>query len=1855
MIAIRHIADFDYLQANHVVVDEYLVREAAQVVFRSRSGLFVTVSGTRLFENGAFSLRGRANVLTISDELGTELFRIEGLSSRADHFFSFLESGMGLPRILAGADALSGSEAGDMLEGYNGNDTIQGLGGDDLIGGGDGDDVLTPGAGNDVVYAGEGRDTVILAGNRSDWTLEATADAVIAVSTLSGEVKQLHQAELLRFDSGDLAVSNVAGITLTAAEPGQLVFGTVGIDSLTGSEGDEHFDGIGAADTFTGLGGNDVYEAGREDRVVEADDGGYDHVNFRSSGIYFLPDNVESVAPRGRASYDFRGNDLDNEMFGADVADTLTGGLGDDVLHGAGGGDRLIGGDDADTLYGASGDDVVEGGAGNDLINGGGDADTVTGGDGDDVIRGDSVGAEGLAPGSDAVASRAHLEGADGPLNVLFVSIDDLAPVFSLFPNAPVVAHTPNIDAFFGQSTVFTNAHATAPLCNVSRTSVLLGVDADTSGVTSNEDAITEAAAAFQSLPSFLKDSGYLTAFTGKIFHDNGERSDPGAWTEFSSQSRAIDWKPATFHDSLSEVLDAQAPDVPDEAFADARNLDYMEEFLGRAHDDPFFFALGQFRPHAVHHVPQEYYDLYPLDSIVLPAHDPEDLVDLGQLGLSIANDFSFGIRSRDELRGLSPATDEVQIKIAVQAYLAAVSYADAVFGKAMAALQASAYANNTAVVLWSDHGFHLAEKFHFSKFTLWEQGTRAPLAFSIPGVEGGTTVDSSVSLLDVYKTVTDIIGIAPPGHVQGNSLLPLIENPALPWDHPSVSNYSGNYSVRSNDYRYIQYWDGSEELYDHGVDPSEITNIAGDPAYADIIAHLRRYIPGGDDTLSGGLGNDQIFGGAGADQLNGDDGNDNLDGGTGADAMAGGVGDDIYIVDDDGDAVTEAENEGADAVRTSLAAYTLGDHVEQLTGTSAAGQALVGNGLANTITAGSGDDSLDGGAGADTMTGGLGDDSYAVDEAGDQAVEAEDQGTDEVRTALASYTLGDHLENLTGTAPAGQALTGNGLDNAISGEAGGDIIVGAMGDDRLDGGAGGDAMAGGIGDDSYFIDDLGDSVIEVALEGTDQVHTALAAYTLHEQVENLTGTAAAGQALTGNGLANAIAGGIGYDSIDGGIGADSMTGGLGDDSYRVDDAGDAVIEAEDQGTDEVQTSLAAYTLGDHVENLSGTAVTGQELTGNGLGNRITGGAGSDTIAAGAGDDRLDGADGADAMAGGLGDDTYRVDDLGDRVEEAEDEGADAVHTALAAYTLGDHLEDLTGTAATGQALTGNALDNAVTGAAGSDIIVGAAGDDRLDGGAGADAMGGGVGNDSYFVDDEGDAVAELQDEGTDEVRTSLAVYSLGDHVEQLTGTSALGQVLIGNGIANRVEAGAGDDSLDGGGGADIMAGGAGDDVYAAVEAGDTIVELADGGIDELQTSLLAYTLIDQVENLTGTFAGGQTLVGNSLANAISGGDGDDSLEGGEGDDFLSGGAGNDYARYAGALAGVTVRLTTAASQNTGGAGVDRLVGIENVGGSVFADLIIGSVGDNRLGGGGGDDILSGLAGDDILTGGLGNDQLSGGGGADRMEGAFGDDVYFVQQVGDLVVEKANQGHDLVNSYLDHVLADNVEDLRLIGTALNGTGNTRANRLFGTSADNVLEGGEGDDALRGLSGSDRLVGGAGADIFYGGFGDDELFGDAGADRLNGEDGADRIEGGIGNDGLYGSAGADILLGGDGDDALSGGLQRDTMTGGAGRDQFIFGNGDASAESFAADLITDFSRSEGDRIYLRQMDADLTQAGDQNFSFVGTTAFSGKAGELRYDSVQGDIYVTGDTNGDGAGDFVIRLLALPTLAAIDFVL
>ncbi|WP_051412792.1 calcium-binding protein [Methylophilus sp. 5] len=902
-----------------------------------------------------------------------------------------------------------------------------------------------------------------------------------------------------------------------------------------------------------------------------------------------------------------------------------------------------------------------------------------------------------------------------------------------------------------------------------------------------------------------------------------------------------------------------------------------------------------------------------------------------------------------------------------------------------------------------------------------------------------------------------------------------------------------------------------------------------------------------GNNTLDGGIGNDTLNGGDGLDTLIGGAGNDSLDGGAGVDKLIGGNGNDTYIVDlvrtgtapanykvalQDTITETAVADSGIDTVQLRTAytgmlnasTITLGANLENLDAslTADTNLNLTGNALANTLTGNDANNILDGGAGADTLVGGLGNDTYILDlkvsgtgasanvSTFDDSIEETNgitNGSDTIKlrgaatlTSATELTLdGDwiDIENLDASATGKTKLnlTGNILNNVLTGNAAANVLKGLG------------------GDDTYVVNNIDDSVVEEANEGTDLIQASIT-YTLGDNVENLEllGTAAING--TGNDDANIITGNAGNNILDGKGGIDTLRGGKGNDTYIVNDELDVVTELANEGIDLVKAS-SNFTLSDNVENLTltdGSANGGTnplEGTGNALANTITGNAG---------DNILDGGAGVDKLIGGNGDDTYIVDlvrtgtapanykvALQDTITETAvaDSGIDTVqlrtvYTGMlnaSTITLGANLENLDAslTADTNLNLTGNALANTLIGNDANNI---------LDGGAGTDTLVGGLGNDTYIlnlkvsgtgssanVSTFDDSITETNgsNNGSDTIKlrgaatlTSATELTLdGDWIDiENLDASATGKTklnLTGN-ILNNV--------LTGNAAANVLTGGEGDDTYVVNNIDDSVIEQDDQGTDLVQASV-TFTLSDYVENLTLTGTAAINGTGNGLDNVITGNAGNNILDGGAGADSMEGGKGNDT--YIVDEEDDEVIEAVDGGTDLVKASVDYELTdfVENL-------TLTGSVDINGTG--------NALA--NTITGNAGDNILDGGAGVDKLIGGNGDDIYIVDLVRtgtapanykvalqDTITETAvaGSGIDTVilrggstdpTTFTTLTLGANLENLDASDTGstkLNLTGNALANTLTGNDEDNILDGGAGVDILRGGEGDDTYI------------------------------------------------------------------------------------------------------------------------------------------------------------------------------------
>jgi Ca2+-binding RTX toxin-like protein len=936
-------------------------------------------------------------------------------------------------------------------------------------------------------------------------------------------------------------------------------------------------------------------------------------------------------------------------------------------------------------------------------------------------------------------------------------------------------------------------------------------------------------------------------------------------------------------------------------------------------------------------------------------------------------------------------------------------------------------------------------------------------------------------------------------------------------------------------------------------------------------------------NTLSGAGGDDTLKGMGGSDTLDGGDDNDSLDGGTGVDTMLGGNGDDTYFVDNELDSVDESASDGHDIVKSTVT-YGIFDGVEELYLLGTGAIDAVGNDLDNKIVGNDGANIIDGGAGNDTMIGGKGNDTYAVDSDDDEITELAAGGTDTVEAQL-TFSLDGiaEVENLTMAEGAGaidgtgntlnNVITGNEDANKLDGGDGNDTLLGKGGDDELTGGAGIDTLKGGDGNDLYNVNlilsgtavKLEDTVADLANEGdydTIKLHSAtlanvLTTLTLGANIENLdaSDTGSTKLNVTGNTLSNELTGNDADNVLDGGGGDDTLTGGDGNDTYKVSEKDgfvDIVIEEVGDGIDTVElTTTSPSTIDAPLEF---------------------------------------------QMSGDF-----------ENVENIKLMG-----TAIANVYGNDEDNVITGNGAVNQ-LEGGIGNDTLYGNAGNDTLAGGENDDILDGGAGADEMDGGEGNDTYYIDNAGDHLADI--DGTNDTAIASVSYSLvdADPIENLilVGTAANGTGNLGE---NKITGNTAANILDGREGADTLIGGAGNDTYFVDDDNDVVTELANEGTDTIKSLVeidLTSGKYDHIENVTlldemvdigqdinATGNGGNNVIsGNSGNNELTGGGGSDTLDGGAGRDILSGGDGvdilkggaeNDDYNVKLVLVSGAVKLEDTVTENAGDAAGEEdaiyldktstialtkattLVVGANIEGFDASETdktwinITGNAQNNWIIGNKADNIIDGGTGNDSLEGGDGNDTLIGVLGEDDLRGGDGDDLYKADEF-DTFLEEDGEGNDTIEltsktAAYELVMGEFFENAKVLGNvATNVTGNDEDNVITGNAAANTLTGGEGNDTLDGGAGIDTLIGGIGDDIYV-------------IDNLNdvvdetGGDGIDTVKTSVAltdadkfddvENYTYTGSAAWTFTGDDGDNRLEGGSGIDTLTGGLGIDTLI---------------------------------------------------------------------------------------------------
>jgi len=437
-----------------------------------------------------------------------------------------------------------------------------------------------------------------------------------------------------------------------------------------------------------------------------------------------------------------------------------------------------------------------------------------------------------------AVAVRALGQPAAKP-NVLVIFVDDLNHwVGPLGRNKQAI--TPNIDRLAARGVTFASAHTAAPACNPSRAALMSGLRPSTTGVYDNTVDWRPHIGRDKTLITLFRANGYTTLGAGKIYHGAYDRTDE--WDEYGTE-RQKPCAPLNPTDGVGGIKFSPV-DCGDDAIADTSIADYGIAQLRRSHAKPFLLTIGFHKPHMPWNVPKKYFDMYPLDAVQLPPYRADDLGDIPPAGVTMAR--GPGSNSPDR-----PSDHELMVKSgrwkeAVQAYLAAISYVDGQIGRVVDALDASPFRANTIVVLLGDHGWNLGEKHHWRKFSLWEESTRTPLIWLAPGVtKPGTTSSRAVDFMSIYPTLAELAGLPLPAHVEGGSIRKLLADPSASWDRSALTTHGfGNHAVRTEQWRYIRYRDGGEELYDETNDLFEWTNLASDAKYQKVKAALAERFP---------------------------------------------------------------------------------------------------------------------------------------------------------------------------------------------------------------------------------------------------------------------------------------------------------------------------------------------------------------------------------------------------------------------------------------------------------------------------------------------------------------------------------------------------------------------------------------------------------------------------------------------------------------------------------------------------------------------------------------------------------------------------------------------------------------------------------------------------------------------------------------------------------------------------------------------------------------------------------------------------------------------------------------------------
>ena len=1611
------------------------------------------------------------------------------------------------------------------------------------------------------------------ADNGLTWTATFTPNTGVVsnASTISVDLTQVQDL------AGNAGTGSYTSMNFSLATNG-------GNDSITGTAGQDMLYGGAGQDTLTGLAGADLLYGGLGNDSLLGDDGddwlfggaGNDTLNG-GAGIdeVSYEDTAASVAVNLSlaAAQDTRGAGRDvligiENLRGGSFADTLTGNAGENYLTGNDGNDSLSGLAGNDTLVGDRGDDTLDAGLGDDLVLGELDNDLIYGGVGSDTLEGGA--------GNDTL-------NGDVGNDVLTANIGD--------DRLSGGVGNDTLGGGSGNDTISGDVGDDQIDGGNDRDVIYGGVGNDTLAGGAGHDTLYGGIGVDFVSYATVSESLTLSLATSTI--EGGEQG-----TDRLFEIEGLIGGSGNDTITGSATADIIVGGEGNDSIAGAGGNDTL---TGGAGADTLLGGLGN------------------------------DLFLLGALGDHSAGEVIDGNEGSDELRftATSAATLTLTSGVIVERVVIGTGTAASAVTTGTTEINVDARANSSGLTIIGNDGANIllggtgADSLSGGAGNDTLQGGRATIADTLVGGAGVDIISyaGEENGLNVTLVANGIITVT--GY--GSDSVSGIEGVEGGSGNDTLTGDAGGNILRGGNGADILYGgfgndtlvggDGDDTLFGgDGLDIVSYASINTNLTLSLISPSLEGGETGRDtfsgiEGLEGGSANDSItgnglanllIGGAGDDILVGDAGNDTLIGGAGrdfADYSGAALGVTVNL------SLTTAQSIGGGLGTDVLIG------IEDLAGTDST-DALTGSAEGNLIEGRGGDDTITGGAGADDLYGGSENDLFIIANFSDHSLNESisgDADTDELRfigTVAGTLTLstgvvvervviGTGLGALavsTGTAAIN--VDASRLEESVTliGNAGANRLIATFNDDTLVGGAGNDTLIGGEGDDSLVGGD-GIDIVSYA-DASDDLNLALTSSLLiageegNDTISGFEGLegGSGDDTLAGTAGNDILIGGAGDDVLIGAAGNDTLTGGLGDDTADYSAASSGVSVNLSLATAQNVGGGAGTDVLTGIENLKGSSFN-DVLTGSAVANSLDGGNGNDTITGGAGDDSLYGED---------GDDLFIIANFADHTENERiwgSSGTDELRytgTSAGNLVLSDSVDverivigTGLGTTAVSSGTAGINVDaSAITsgtlqiiGNAGANLLIGGEDDDTIDGGAGNDTLRGGEGDDVIYGG-AGIDIVSFADLFNWDLNLSMASDSPSAGITM--GAFSLGYDTV-FGIEG-IEGGHGNDTLTGSTGNDILIGGAGED----------------------------------------------NLIGGLGNDNLSGGNGDDTLVGGIGNDTLAGGDGIDTADYRTAVSGVTVNLSLAGAQATGGAGTDVLSGIENlIGSAIFGDALTGSEGQNEISGDGG------------------SDTITGGGGLDYLFGGDGDDLFIVASAGDQVAGDKVYG------------GNGTDELRYTGTAaatltlsgeislervVIGTG-TGANAVTtGTAAINV-DASQVSAALSGLeitgnAGANRLTGTALNDTILGGAGNDSIFG------------------GIGNDSLAGGLGNDSLVGGQGADNIAGGAGNDTLSGGANADVFVF---DFAPSAGNIDQITDFDLGEEDGFSLAlSRFSGFTDSGAileaQFASGAGLVAATTAAQRILYNTTTGDLYYDADGSGSAAA---IRFATLTNTAALTF--